>query len=1281
MPRLSIRVLGPFQASLDGEPVSGFASDKVRALLAYLALSPDRPHRREALAGLLWPEFPERSARTNLRNALANLRNVLGEHALSGDDAASPPFLHSTRQTIQFDGQSDYWLDADAFEDLLALLPATTVQLEQAVSLVRGPFLEGFTLADAAPFEEWLLLRREYLGRQLLEALDSLAAIYEGHSAYEQALAHARRRVELEPWQEDGQRQLMRLLAWSERRTEALAHYEAYRSSVAAELGVEPALETTRLYEQIRDGELESPALAPAQVRDAKAPPRLPGFLEQETDAVKPPVFVARERELARLNAHLEETLAGHGRVVFVTGGPGRGKTALLAEFGRRAMEAHPDLLVASGNCNAYSGVGDPYLPFREVMAMLTGDVEARWLAGAVSTAEARRLWNALPLAIQSLLHHGPHVTGSLLAGQALLSRAALWCATAEAGPQSAAWLHRLRGRVEHPRADPEGTEQSHLFQQVTNLLRNLAEAHPLLLILDDLQWADTASISLLFHLGRRLEGARILIAGAYRAEEVALGRPATGSGQVEPHPLEKVLSEFKRAYGDVWLDLAETAESEKRRFVDALLETEPNRLGEDFRKELAGRTGGHPLFTVELVRAMQARGDLIQDSMGFWTEGPVLDWETLPVRVEGAIEARIGRLEPELREILSVASVEGEDFTVPVVAQVQEMEEGVLLRQLAQDLARRHRLVMEQAEVQAGLRPICRFKFGHALVQSYLYQQLSQGERRLLHGRVAAALESCYGEQVDDFAVQLAHHHSRAGDDGRALHYFTRAAENAHRVYANEEACAHYTRALDAAKKVSADGESVVRLYLGRGLICQALGDFEGALADHEAALRLTGSTGEGTCALLEWHALINLGRLWTSRDYHRAHDCFQQALDLAHRMSDPVVLAESLNWMGNWYLNQADPRAAIAHHQEALEIFEQAGDRRGLATTLDLLGIAGLLGGDITAMVGYYDRAIPLFRELDDQANLASSLTGRGHAGCSTYSLLTSVPPAIPISPRRDFEEAARITRAIGSPAGEAWVAWSLGTLQIVQGRYGQALEVIQRGLDIATQIGHREWIVGNRCMLGVLYLELLAPEEARQQLEAALILAEELGSRVWLRQVTGTLAAAYCLLDDSTQSQMLLGTVLSAETPMDTQNKRYCWARRAELALCQGDAALALDIVERLIASAPGMSPGRVITFLWKLKGEALSATGQTEQAGSLLQAAIENAQATGERFLLWRLHASLGRLYRATDRQPEAETEFAKARKLVGELADTVPEGELRDNFLQRAHDVVDEFKTP
>ena len=989
--------------------------------------------------------------------------------------------------------------------------------------------------------------------------------------------------------------------------------------------------------------------------------PRQPDFLTgTEERMVERPVFVARERELARLDHFLEGALAGQGQVVFVTGGPGRGKTALLAEFARRAMRQHPSLLAASGNCNAYSGVGDPYLPFREVLDMLTGDVEGRWASGLIASDHARRLWSALPQTVQALLDHGPHVAPALVSGKGLLTRATA------AAPEGAPWLQLLEGQVARQAAAAEGLEQSHLFQQVTNVLRSLAQAYPLLLIMDDLQWVDTASVGLLFHLGRRLDGARILIVGTYRPVEVALGRGG------ERHPLEKLLGEFKRTYGDAWLDLADVEEPEQRRFVDALLETEPNCLGEGFRRALTEHTGGHPLFTVELLEAMQRRGDLIRDEAGHWTQALVLDWETLPARVEGVIEERVGRLEPELREILSVASVEGETFTVPVLAQVQGMKERQLLRRLAQELERRHGLVLEQADVQIGPRRFCRFKFGHTLVQNYLYQQLGQAERRLLHTDVAAALENCYGEQADEFAVQLAHHYYSAGDDRQALSWFTQAAENASRVHANDEAYAHYTRALELAQRVSVDPASVIRLYLGHGLVCQTLGDFEGALADYESALHLARSAGEDNVEHLEWRALVDLGRLWTARDYSCAHDRFQDALELAHHLGDPSLLAGSLNWMGNWYLNQENPQAAIEHHQEALGIFEQVGDRRNLATTLDLLGIANLHVADLAASVAYYDRAIVLFRELGDLPTLASSLTGRGHSGLWKRTVPALVPSTVPSHPRRDLEEAIRISREIGSPDGEAWALWSVGLLRIVHGQYGQALEAAVGGLQIATQIEHREGMAASRCVLGFLYAELLTPARARQHLEVALTLAEELHNRVLILWATGALAAAYCLLDDVAHAQACLETVLSAETPMDTLYKRYCWAMRAELALCHGDPTLALDIVGRLIASAPGMSPGRVITFLWKVKGEALAAMGQMEQAHTMLQEAVENAHATGERFLLWRLHASLGWLCLAMGRHSEADKELSTARELTEELANTVPDGELRDSFLQRAH---------
>ena len=171
--------------------------------------------------------------------------------------------------------------------------------------------------------------------------------------------------------------------------------------------------------------------------------------------------------------------------------------------------------------------------------------------------------------------------------------------------------------------------------------------------------------------------------------------------------------------------------------------------------------------------------------------------------------------------------------------------------------------------------------------------------------------------------------------------------------------------------------------------------------------------------------------------------------------------------------------------------------------------------------------------------------------------------------------------------------------------------------------------------------------------------------------IHDVTGALARTHILLDDHTAAQDRLESILSTKKPMDTLGIRYCWTQLGELALTQGNPSHALDITERLIASAPGISPGRVILFLWKLKGEALAALGHVQEGISLLLEAVENAQGMEDRFYLWQLQASLGRLYDMMGDQGAAEREFSSARTHINELASTTPDNTLKENFLQRA----------
>jgi adenylate cyclase len=442
-------------------------------------------------------------------------------------------------------------------------------------------------------------------------------------------------------------------------------------------------------------------------------------------------VFVGRQDELAKLNGYLEKALAGHGQVCFITGEAGAGKTALMRQFVQQALDAEPELVVAVGSCNAQTGIGDPYLPFREALAMLTGDGAAQPSANKVVPENAQRLRLVLVRSVQVLVEIAPDLIGVLVPGGQLLA------AMGKTAVTKAGWMDQLERLAGKPVA--QAVDQGHVFEQYTAFLQRLSAKTPLILFLDDLQWADGASLGLLFHLGRRIETSRILVLGAYRPNDVALGREG------ERHPLEPVVHELTRYYGDVTVDLDAIPEASGRRFVDALLDVEGNDLGESFRQALFHQTGGHALFTVELIQAMRERGDLVHDGQGRWTEGPSLDWGALPARVEGVIAERIARLSEELKEMLMVGSVEGEQFAAEVVARVQAMSEQKAIRELSNELQKQHRLISAQGLVQLGLVQLSLYRFVHNLFQKYLYNSLGKAERACLHRDMGEAIEALF--------------------------------------------------------------------------------------------------------------------------------------------------------------------------------------------------------------------------------------------------------------------------------------------------------------------------------------------------------------------------------------------------------------------------------------------------------------------------------------------------------------------------------------------------------
>jgi DNA-binding SARP family transcriptional activator len=793
--------LGPPRIERDALPVK-MDRRKALALAAYLATTGES-HRRDSLVNLLWPEYDGARGRAALRRTLYALKQAFD----SGQ-------LHVDREEVSLKPGAGLWVDVRKFRALLAeserhVHPPSDVcadcvaPLADAVALVRGDFLSGFGLRDSAGFDDWQLMEAEAIRHKLVGALERLARWHSAQREFEQAIAYARRRLSIDPLGEPAHRQLMRLYAWAGQRSSALRQYEECQAILKDQLDVLPQEATVRLSDDIRQGRVPSPPPAqPAEPQrlGREQDPSLPqnGFLDLDAEVpsfleadlpVETPLFVAREQELAQLEEHLEGALGGRGKVVFVTGDAGSGKTALIQEFGQRALAANPMVVIAAGHGNAHTGVGDPYLPFREVLGLLTGDVEAQWAAGSMTREQAHRLWDTLPLAVEALVEAGPDLIDTFVPGSPLLKRSMAY------GPARTDLLALLQDRELYAPtagARTSGTEQSDLFEQYTRVLQTLARQAPLVLVLDDLQWADAGAINLLFHLGRHLAGSRILVVGAYRAEEVASGRDG------ERHPLEPVVNELQREFGDIAVNVDQAS---RRDFVEALLDSEPNRLGLPFREMLHRQTQGHPLFTVELLRDMQERGDLVRDRKGRWVEGPALDWEILPARVEAAIAERIGRLDQPLRAALRVACVEGEEFTAEVMAEVLGSDERTMVRRLSSELDRKHRLVRAQAIERTGSRRVSRYRFRHHLFQRYLHDSLDEVERAYLHEDVGNALEELHGEQLSriaGIAPQLAWHFQEAGIEDKAISYLLQAGERAVQMSAYQEALGHLNLGLE---------------------------------------------------------------------------------------------------------------------------------------------------------------------------------------------------------------------------------------------------------------------------------------------------------------------------------------------------------------------------------------------------------------------------------------------------------------------------------------------------
>ena len=457
-----MRLLGGFEVWVGERQIGGFESQKVRALLAYLACHRRRAFSRDHLAGLLWPEREPDSARHALRQAVYNLRSKLPE---------ADPILLISNQEIGLHPQADCWVDVEAFEEALhrgAERATDPQQLSAAVQLYRGELLAGFFVKDSPDFEDWLVAEQVRLRDTAVEALRQLVDSYRRRGEYRFGVHYARRLVAIEPLSEEAHRDLMRLCALTGQRNRALAHYEELLNLLRDELGVAPLAETRALYESI---------LSEAVKQEIRP--------EQEAEPVGPIVpLVGRSGAYAQLQEGWTRALTGSVHLTLVCGERGIGKTRLIKSF-LDATTAKRHCGVLKGRCYELSPLV-PYRPFVEVLrGALAEEAEA---AGQALARVTREVLEDLVRLVPELRDLRPDLA------------------------------------VPAPLVSPE--ERQRLFTSLGLFLEVLCRhGDPLILFLDDLHLADHDTLELLTFLFAQLEGP-IWVVAACRTDELEGDHP-----------------------------------------------------------------------------------------------------------------------------------------------------------------------------------------------------------------------------------------------------------------------------------------------------------------------------------------------------------------------------------------------------------------------------------------------------------------------------------------------------------------------------------------------------------------------------------------------------------------------------------------------------------------------------------------------------------------------------------------------------------------------------------